>query len=90
LGFIGGDQEHLADAAAAMKPVADSVGSQARAVMSAGDQAAAAAHNAVAASAISQLTSVLAKAAGDTGVIIDRLGNVAEITSSNLRKAGGT
>lgn len=90
MALVGGDPQHLAQAASAMRPVAQSVGSQARAITAEGDRAADAAHDAVTASAIAQLTHVLAKAADDTGVIIRHLGGVAEITSSNLHKAGGT
>lgn len=90
MGLIGGDPEHLAHAAAALKPVTESISAQAVVINSAGDQAAAAADQTVVSSAITQLAHAFARAADDTGVIIGHLGEVAEISSSNLRQAGGT
>ena len=72
-----------------MKPVVTAVGGQSKALSAAGKQAADAAGDPRVAAAITSLGSALAKATDDTGTAVGQLGEVAQATATNLRKAGG-
>ena len=72
-----------------MKPVVTAVGGHAKALSAAGKQATEAAGDPRVAAAISSLGKALAKAADDTGTAVGQLGEVAEATATNLRKAAG-
>lgn len=72
-----------------MKPVVTAAGGQSKALAAAGKQASGAAGDPRVAGAIDSLASALAKAADDTGTAVGQLGEVAQATANNLRKAGG-
>ncbi|WP_405562236.1 hypothetical protein [Streptomyces sp. NBC_01180] len=72
-----------------MKSVVTSANSHSKAGTAAGKQAAGAAGDQRVASAISSLAGAIAKAAGDTGTSVSDLGDVAQTTATNLKKAGG-
>jgi hypothetical protein len=89
MGFRGGDPAHIDAAATLMKPVVTAVDGQSKSLTAAWKQASGAAGDPRVAAAIDALGRALATAADDTGTAVGQLGEVAEATATNLRKAGG-
>lgn len=89
MGTVAGDLQHLHSAAASLRSVVSSAKGQSRAISAASGAAVGAAGNGAVEAAAQQCLSALAKAAGDTALVIDHLGQVAQITADNFAKAGG-
>lgn len=89
MGTVAGDLQHLRSAAASLRSVVTSANGQSRAISTASGTAAGAAGNGAVEAAAEQCLGALAKAAGDTALVIDHMGQVAQITAENFAKASG-
>lgn len=89
MAIVEGDLQHLHAAAASLRSVVSSTKGQSQAISNAASAAAGAAGNGAVEAAAQQCLGALAKAAGDTSLVVDHLGQVAQITADNFAKAGG-
>lgn len=89
MGTVAGDLQHLHSAAASLSSVVASINGQSRAISSVSGTAAGAAGNGAVEASVEHLLGALAKATGDTALVIGHLGQVAQLTADNLGKASG-
>jgi hypothetical protein len=89
MGLVGGHPVELTRAAARLRPVTGDVGALAGSVRSVCRDAEAGAGDPRVAAASGELAACIASAASDTALVLGHPGEVAELSATGLRDAGG-
>jgi hypothetical protein len=87
-GVVSGDPQELELASSRISPVAAQVDGLAGRVSAQGGRAVAAAGSDEVAAAVSGLTSAIAHAVDDTGLVLSHLGDIASISAASFRAVG--